>query len=137
MGARVRGAVDQSSGKELGGLELGDVERARGEVGEASSAHRLERPIMQIRLDQIAGESPIQSRETTFDPQAYPQNAVLLASVREHGVLEPIMVARDGACRAPRHATSTSGTAPGRRRRWQEWSRSLPSSPGAATIWAC
>ena len=137
MGARVRGAVDQSSGQELGGLDLGDVERARGKVGEASSAHRLERPIMQIRLDQIAGESPIQSRETTFDPQAYPQDAELLASVREHGILEPIMVARMAPAERPRHAASSSGTAPGRRRRWQEWRRSPPSSPGAATIWAC
>ena len=97
MSAQVRGKIDRSLVQELGGLELGDLEKARGSSQEIASGHRLERPIMQIRLDQIAGESPIQSRETTFDPGAYPEDAELLASIREHGVLEPIMVARDGA----------------------------------------
>jgi len=97
MSAQVRGKIDRSLVQELGGLELGDLEKARGSFQEIASGHRLERPIMQIRLDQIAGESPIQSRETTFDPGAYPEDAELLASIREHGVLEPIMIARDGA----------------------------------------
>ena len=97
MSAQVRGKIDRSLVQELGGLELGDLEKARGSSQEMASGHRLERPIMQIRLDQIAGESPIQSRETTFDPGAYPEDGELLGSIREHGVLEPIMVARDGA----------------------------------------
>jgi ParB family chromosome partitioning protein len=97
MAAQARGKIDRSMVQELGGLELGDLERAGGTSRQTSTASRLERPVMQIRLDQIAGDSPIQSREKTFDPAAYAEDAELLASIREHGVLEPIMVARDSA----------------------------------------
>jgi len=101
MSAVVRGKIDRSLVQELGGLELGDLEKARGTPLEVQAGHRLERPIMQIPLEQIAGESPLQSRKTTFDPQVYAEDAELLASVEEYGVLEPIMVARDGASSAP------------------------------------
>jgi ParB/RepB/Spo0J family partition protein len=97
MRAQVRGRIDRSVVQELGGVELGDLEKARGVSIEMKSGQRLERPIMLVRLDQIAGESPIQSRETTFDPDNYPEDAELLTSIQEHGVLEPIMLARDGA----------------------------------------
>lgn len=97
MSAQVRGKIDRSVVQELGGLELGDLEKARAASLEMAPGHRLERPIMQVRLDQIAGGSPIQSRETTFDPDNYPEDAELLTSIQGHGVLEPIMLARDGA----------------------------------------
>jgi ParB/RepB/Spo0J family partition protein len=97
MRAQERGRIDRSVVQELGGLELADLEKARGVSIEMKSGQRLERPIMLVRLDQIAGESPIQSRETTFDPDNYPEDAELLTSIQEHGVLEPIMLARDGA----------------------------------------
>jgi ParB/RepB/Spo0J family partition protein len=97
MRAQERGRIDRSVVQELGGLELADLEKARGVSIEMKSGQRLERPIMLVRLDQIAGESPIQSRQTTFDPDNYPEDAELLTSIQEHGVLEPIMLARDGA----------------------------------------
>jgi len=100
MSVQLRGKIDRSLVQDLGGLELGDLEKAREASRAVAAGHRLERPIMQVQLDQIGGTSPIQSRETTFDPEAFPQDAELLASVREHGVLEPIMVARDGAAGA-------------------------------------
>jgi len=97
MSAEVRGSkIDRSTVQELGGLELADLGKSRTEAREVSPAARLERPIMQVRLDQIAGDSPFQSRETTFDPSVYPEDAELLASIQECGVLEPIMLVRDG-----------------------------------------
>lgn len=101
MSAQTRGKIDRSMVQELGGLELGDLEKAQGQNRQVNAASRLERPIMQIRLDQIAGGSPMQAREKTFDPGAYKEDAELLGSIKEHGVLEPIMVARDGAPRTP------------------------------------
>ena len=98
MNVQVRGSkLDRSTVQELGGLELADLGKSRTEAREVSPGARLERPIMQVRLDQIAGDSPFQSRETTFDPSAYAEDAELLASVQECGVLEPIMLVRDGA----------------------------------------
>jgi ParB/RepB/Spo0J family partition protein len=85
---------DESLVQELGGLDVGDLAKAKVSTRKQRGGQRLERPIMQLRLDQIQGESPIQSRETTFDPEAYEEDHELLASIREHGVLEPIMVAR-------------------------------------------
>ena len=100
MTAQVRGSrIDRSTVQELGGLELGDLRKSWGEERQASPGARLERPIMQVRLDQIAGDSPFQSRGTTFDPTAYPEDAELLASIRECGVLEPIMLVRNGDSR--------------------------------------
>lgn len=97
MSAQVRGrTIDRRTVQELGGLELGDLKKSWGEEQQVAPGARLERPIMQVRLDQIAGDSPFQSRGTTFDPAAYPEDAELLASIRDCGVLEPIMVSRDG-----------------------------------------
>lgn len=96
MSVQVREKIGRGMVHELGGLELGDLAKAGG-TAQATVGHRLDRPIMQIPLSQIVGESPLQSRKTTFDPAEYPEDAELLESVREYGVLEPIMVARDGA----------------------------------------
>jgi ParB/RepB/Spo0J family partition protein len=97
MTALVKEKIDRSMVHELGGLELGDLAKARGSSEVVGLGPRLERSIVQIRLDQIGGASPLQSRETTFDVEKHPEDAELLASVQEHGVLEPIMVVRDGA----------------------------------------
>lgn len=96
MSAQVRGKIDRSMVQELGGLELGDLCKAGGSSQPVALGRRLERPIMEIRLEEIKGESPLQSRKVTFDPAAYAEDAELLASVQEHGVLEPVMVRRDG-----------------------------------------
>ncbi len=55
---------------------------------------RLEWPIMLIPLDTIASGSPTQTRQEVFDPDRYPQDAELAASIRQHGVIEPILVCR-------------------------------------------
>jgi ParB/RepB/Spo0J family partition protein len=55
---------------------------------------RLEWPIMMIPLEAISSESPAQTRQEVFDPGRYPQDAELAASIRQHGVIEPILVYR-------------------------------------------
>ncbi len=58
------------------------------------SAGRLEWPIMMIPLEAIAVESPAQTRQEVFDPHRHSEDAELAASIREHGVIEPILVCR-------------------------------------------
>ncbi len=58
------------------------------------SAGRLEWPIMMIPLEAIAAGSPTQTRQEVFDPERHPEDAELAASIREHGVIEPILVCR-------------------------------------------
>ena len=57
-------------------------------------ASRLEWPIMMIPLNSIVSESSIQTRQDVFEPDRYPEDAELQASIREHGVIEPILVCR-------------------------------------------
>ena len=55
---------------------------------------RLEWPIMMIPLNTIVSESSTQTRQDVFDPDRYPEDAELQASIRQHGVIEPILVCR-------------------------------------------
>ncbi len=55
---------------------------------------RLRWPIMMIPLEAIASESPAQTRQEVFDPHRYPEDAELAASIRQYGVIEPILVCR-------------------------------------------
>jgi len=59
------------------------------------SAGRLEWPIMTIPLEAITAGSPAQTRQEVFDPDRHPEDAELAASIREHGVIEPILVCRN------------------------------------------
>lgn len=58
------------------------------------STGRLEWPIMMIPLEAITAESPAQTRQDVFDSDRHPEDAELAASIREHGVIEPILVCR-------------------------------------------
>ncbi len=55
---------------------------------------RLARAHMPVPLASILEESPYQRRRITFDPDRFPKDAELLASVRRHGVLEPVYLER-------------------------------------------
>jgi len=55
---------------------------------------RLEWPIMMISLSSIVDASPAQTRQEVFDPDKYPEDAELSSSIREYGVIEPILVLR-------------------------------------------
>jgi ParB/RepB/Spo0J family partition protein len=58
------------------------------------SAGRLEWPIMMIPLEEITAGSPAQTRQEEFNPDRHPEDAELAASIREYGVIEPILVCR-------------------------------------------
>lgn len=96
-----RRKIDRSLVQQVGGVELGDLGRARGEAKELGRGARLERPIMMVPLEQIRAESALQSRQEAFDPELHAEDAELLASIQENGVLEPIMLARENAPGAP------------------------------------
>ena len=95
MSTSVRGSkIDRSTVQELGGLELSDLVKASSNVKKVDKGARLERSILQVPLSKIVGESPMQSRVTTFDPEVYEEDAELLNSIKNYGVLEPIMICR-------------------------------------------
>jgi len=96
MSTSIRGSkIDRSTVQELGGMELSDLVKASSDVKTVDKGARLERPILQVPLSKIVGESPMQSRVTTFDPDVYEEDAELLNSIKKFGVLEPIMVCRE------------------------------------------
>jgi len=98
MSTSIRGrTIDRSTVQELGGLELGDLEKASNNVKRIDRGARLERSILEIPLANIEGESPMQTREITFDLNVYEEDEELLNSVKKYGVLEPIMVSRASA----------------------------------------
>ncbi len=66
----------------FGGLGHAETRREEG--------FRLERSHMPVPIENIAEDSPHQSRLVTFDPERFPKDAELLESVKNHGVLEPI-----------------------------------------------
>lgn len=102
MSALVQGRkIDRSQVQQVGGVELGDLGKARGEAREMGRGARLERPIMMVPLEQIEGESAFQSRQEAFDPELHTEDAELLASIQENGVLEPIMLVRVSVPGAP------------------------------------
>jgi len=95
MSTSIRGSkIDRSTVQELGGLELSDLVKASDNVKTVDKRARMERSILQVPLSKIVGESPMQSRVTTFDPDVYEEDAELLNSIKKFGVLEPIMVCR-------------------------------------------
>ena len=95
MSTSTRGSkIDRSTVQELGGLELSDLVKASSNVKKVDKGARLERSILQVPLSKIVGESPMQSRVTTFDPEVYEEDAELLNSIKNYGVLEPIMICR-------------------------------------------
>ncbi len=97
MSTSIRGSnIDRSTVQELGGLELSDLVKASNNVKTVDKGARLERSILQVPLSKIVGESPMQSRVTTFDPDVYEEDAELLNSIKKYGVLEPIMICRVG-----------------------------------------
>ena len=84
-------------------LDRGTVLEANFKIGDLNTAQtnqpkrqtgRLEWPIMMIPLNAIVSESSTQTRQEVFDPDRYPEDAELQASIREHGVIEPILVCR-------------------------------------------
>ena len=93
MSISTRGSkIDRSTVQEIGGLELSDLVKTSSNVKTVDKGARLERSILQVPLSKIVGESPMQSRVTTFDPDVYEEDAELLNSIKKFGVLEPIMV---------------------------------------------
>jgi ParB/RepB/Spo0J family partition protein len=100
MSASIRGrSIDKRTIQELGGLELSDLEKANSPEKRLDLGARLERPILRIPLKKVAGDSPMQTRLTTFEPEIYEEDGDLLRSVKKFGVLEPIMVSRESDTR--------------------------------------
>ncbi len=92
-GNRKVAVVDKSPFIELGNLNVADVVTSR-EDGKKLGARRLDRPIVKVPLEEIVEDSPAQKRRETFDPKVHAEDNELLQSVRENGVLEPIMLTR-------------------------------------------
>ena len=53
---------------------------------------RANRVIVEIPIDAIVETSALQTRQVTFDPAQFAEDAELLESVRANGVIEPILV---------------------------------------------
>jgi ParB/RepB/Spo0J family partition protein len=58
--------------------------------GARDHGYRLQRSHLPVPIENIAEDSPHQSRLVTFDPERFSKDAELLESVRKHGVLEPV-----------------------------------------------
>lgn len=88
-----RTSVDKQSVLDVGILGIADIDKATRGITRRRG-RRLDRPIVMVDLAAIVEESAAQMRQETFNPIKFPEDAELLESVREHGVLEPIMVVR-------------------------------------------
>jgi ParB/RepB/Spo0J family partition protein len=53
---------------------------------------RMDRPVKMIHVDSIVENSPTQTRVVNFDPVKVKKDEELLHAVKEHGVLQPVMV---------------------------------------------
>jgi ParB/RepB/Spo0J family partition protein len=78
---------------------LGDlVEFDEGDMRGEDSLYTLQRPetivrrITYVLFEEIAQTSPTQTRELIFDPETNSKDRELLASVKEHGIITPIVV---------------------------------------------
>lgn len=85
--------VDKSSVLDVVDIGEGDLD-SYGDTTTDARPGRLDRPIMKVSVSSIIAESPVQSRQVEFDPKNISLDAELAESIREHGVLEPIMVTR-------------------------------------------
>lgn len=45
-----------------------------------------------ILFEEIVESSPVQSRDTVFDPEKYPEDRELLESIKKHGITQPVVV---------------------------------------------
>lgn len=89
MNASDRGAVF-----EAGGFAAADLDPGSTRTDPAQPSLQLPRLILHLPLDSIQESSPTQTRQQPFDPAQNEEDARLLASIRSHGVLEPVMVQR-------------------------------------------
>ena len=54
-------------------------------------SQRTNRAVVEIPIAAIIEASALQTRQVTFDPEQFPEDAELLESVRSYGVIEPIL----------------------------------------------
>jgi ParB family chromosome partitioning protein len=85
--------MDKTNVVDIEELKLVGLERGPKEV-KAQRKPRLDRPVQKIRVEDIVEESPLQSRQETFNTDRYQEDKELLESIKTNGVLEPIMVSR-------------------------------------------
>lgn len=91
------GSADRASLLETSGLSASDLDQIPAPSAPARPNLQLQRLILNLPLQAIQGSSPAQPRQAGFDPEAQEEDAELLASIQEHGVLEPVMVQRTSA----------------------------------------
>ncbi len=57
-----------------------------------SKVEGVARGLSFILFDEIIESSPVQSRDTVFDPEKYPEDRELLESIQKHGITQPVVV---------------------------------------------
>ena len=57
-----------------------------------SKTEGVARGLSFILFDEIVESSPVQSRDTVFAPEKYPEDRELLESIQKHGITQPVVV---------------------------------------------
>jgi|GEM_PF-1389286 len=86
--------MGQNQFDSLGDLVEFDEKDMRGEESlcAVQRPETIARRITFILFEEIVESSPTQAREVVFDPETNPKDQELLASVKEHGIITPIVV---------------------------------------------
>lgn len=74
-------------------LDIKDTDRPGADsLYAVSKAEGVARGFSFILFDEIVESSPVQSRDTVFDPEKYPEDRELLESIQKHGITQPVVV---------------------------------------------
>lgn len=74
-------------------LDIKDTDRPGADsLYAVSKVEGVARGFSFILFDEIVESSPVQSRDTVFDPEKYPEDRELLESIQKHGITQPVVV---------------------------------------------
>ena len=74
-------------------LDIKDTDRPGADsLYAVSKTEGVARGLSFILFDEIVESSPVQSRDTVFDPEKYPEDRELLESIQKHGITQPVVV---------------------------------------------
>ncbi len=84
---------DRMKGRDLlEEIELDDGEALPEKTAKAGRKGRAVQAILEVPLSEIVETGPYQTRQVAFDPSRYPEDAELLSSVQQFGVIEPVLI---------------------------------------------
>ena len=74
-------------------LDIKDTDRPGADsLYAVSKTEGIARGLSFILFDEIVESSPVQPRDTVFDPEKYPEDRELLESIQKHGITQPVVV---------------------------------------------